>query len=34
MIERGQKYTGQEARLESDGRTFRVVANARLLAAA
>jgi DNA modification methylase len=34
MIERWQKYTGQEARLESDGRTFRVVANARLLAAA
>jgi DNA modification methylase len=34
MIRRWQKYTGQEARLDGDGRTFQVVANARLLAAA
>ncbi len=34
MIQRWQKYTGKEARLESDGRTFQVVAKARLLAAA
>jgi len=34
MIQRWQKYTGQEARLEGDGRTFQQVSNARLLVAA
>jgi DNA modification methylase len=34
IVRRWQNYTHQEARLESDGRTFQAVANGRLLAAA
>jgi DNA modification methylase len=34
IVRRWQSYTQQEARLESDGRSFEVVANGRLLAAA
>jgi DNA modification methylase len=34
IVRRWQNYTQQEARLEGDGRSFQVIANARLLAAA
>jgi DNA modification methylase len=34
IVRRWQDYTQQEARLDGDGRTFQVVANGRLLAAA
>lgn len=34
IVRRWQNYTHQEARLENDGRTFDVIANGRLLAAA
>ena len=34
IVQRWQNYTGQEAQLESDGRTFQAIAEERLLKAA